>query len=757
MISNIKAMINSKQEFLESSRIIFEDAVESELEELILLGEAGEDDLALGEEKGPEDSPEPKDDEEPIEDLKTDEEDPTENEPKMDDPEEPGDPEEPTIPGGDSDVLDSPLTGEDDLPTPGEDDTSLPEPIGRQTGEPVNDDIEDFLNVTIDLRSNTLTDVLPTPPDNAGEAIEDDVLGATVDSGFGGEEASMDGAETPPVTEEDGDDLLNSSVEESSDEADDGFLEKKPNYPDWMSKEEVSEREEERKQYHKGKNEYFRGEKKKAKGSKEFMGAFKEEPNSDKRKEELAKSDKTKEEGRKRSDEGKKTYDDKKQERISDKHGKDWEGRYARGQWDKKETSRRKGHLKESFPAYDDDQIDSLYESIYESMDSYIEESAKHMKGYSKKLQAIITGVHAGVMVAFRSVMKDEKYKEIKDNKDVLKQLITELNKEELIGNNASHGNNMCFSVTGTIDWQHGAIAKADKEGEKSLWTLISKMLKEVEKVANKESFQDDSGMKVELDDEHGNFFWLVMSKKKAEEMMEKTKDLKESVLEIISEQMFETITTETIESMFESLLTESDDDEDKKDPKKDEKEDLKKEYANPLDAALERLESVRGELQEYTEKKMGKETQSFLKGAIEDQVKKATNVINIKDLNDRDDEDKSSKEKKESTDQFGDDVLSEAITLGGEAPADAGGGDANAAAAPDAGLDASADASAGGGESDVTAAVRDKVSEADTPAEDMDMGAGLGGGNKDEILKRLGTITKNLEDAKKAIMDHIE
>ena len=50
--------------------------------------------------------------------------------------------------------------------------------------EPTELSDDDILSVTIDLKSNTMTDVLPIPPDNAGEAVNDDILSTRVDSGF---------------------------------------------------------------------------------------------------------------------------------------------------------------------------------------------------------------------------------------------------------------------------------------------------------------------------------------------------------------------------------------------------------------------------------------------------------------------------------------------------------------------------------------------------------------------------------------------
>lgn len=76
------------------------------------------------------------------------------------------------------DILDAPI---DDGSSDDFDNLSL---VGKQTGEPIEVTDDDLLSVTIDLKSNTMTDVLPVPPDNAGEAISDDILSTRVDSGF---------------------------------------------------------------------------------------------------------------------------------------------------------------------------------------------------------------------------------------------------------------------------------------------------------------------------------------------------------------------------------------------------------------------------------------------------------------------------------------------------------------------------------------------------------------------------------------------
>lgn len=185
MLNSIKSMIKEKTDFLEAAAIIYEDGSGTNLDDQIVLGEDKDtpdptEDLK-GDNNGPEkddhDEPEEKDDDkdndssdesevEDISDMPINDEPPKNDEPAQDD------------------ILDSKIDGGDQpLPLPGED---LPTPVGAQTGEPINPD-DDILNTEIDLGSNTIKDVLPVPPANAGEAIADsDSINQHVDSGFGG-------------------------------------------------------------------------------------------------------------------------------------------------------------------------------------------------------------------------------------------------------------------------------------------------------------------------------------------------------------------------------------------------------------------------------------------------------------------------------------------------------------------------------------------------------------------------------------------
>lgn len=215
MLSMIKGIINQKKDFLEAANIILEDTLD-DLDDAIVLGE--DTDMDMTDDQLPEITE--SDDEPKDENEKDDNDDHDENEnedddimnqsieddnheednenddilssPVMDDPEQPTNTEEPH---------DEPMTlGDDDLP----------EPVSNVTGEPVVDD--GITSMEIDLGSNTMKDVLPVPPANAGEAIaDDDIMNQHIDSGFGGE---------PEVPTEDmnpadnGDDIMNEEIDD---------------------------------------------------------------------------------------------------------------------------------------------------------------------------------------------------------------------------------------------------------------------------------------------------------------------------------------------------------------------------------------------------------------------------------------------------------------------------------------------------------------------------------------------------------------
>lgn len=90
---------------------------------------------------------------------------------------------------------------------------------------------------------------------------------------------------------------------------------------------------------------------------------------------------------------------------------------------------------------------------------------------------------------------------------------------------------------------------------------------------------------------------------------------------------------------------------------------------------------------------------------------------------------------------------VTEAITIGDESDNNEGGESNNKSETPP-------DASE---ENDVTSAVKDKVAEADTPEENIEIGDNdVSSNSKEDIMKKLSSITKSLEDAKNAIMKSI-
>lgn len=205
MLKGIRDMINRKQSFSEAAKVIFEDAVDSALDDLIILEKeepAAEEPVV--EEEGAEEESLEKDEKKPDEnpeDISLEDEE----EPEDDDDEEDDDLTDIPLDGGEeipeddlgADLTDTPLDGDSG-------DDSLPTPIGAQTGEPVADNIDDIMQVSLDLKSNTLADLLPIPPSNAADAIIGDtgIMNTRIDSGFGEEEeppAAPGGTEGPAV------------------------------------------------------------------------------------------------------------------------------------------------------------------------------------------------------------------------------------------------------------------------------------------------------------------------------------------------------------------------------------------------------------------------------------------------------------------------------------------------------------------------------------------------------------------------------
>ena len=218
MLNSIKAMINEKQSFLAEAATIFEDGI-GNLDDSIVLGESTELPESFMEEESIEDNDESLDNEgeENIDNDEQSEDEDTSNDDLLSGSVEEEEPEEDTSNDPDS-LLDIPVDDEGGLEGPVEEpapenndllggtmDDPLPTPVGNQTGEPVTDQIDNLLDTTIDLQTNTVKDSLPIPPANAAEALPDDTMSTQkVDSGFGGDSSPITPVEnnTPPVSEE---------------------------------------------------------------------------------------------------------------------------------------------------------------------------------------------------------------------------------------------------------------------------------------------------------------------------------------------------------------------------------------------------------------------------------------------------------------------------------------------------------------------------------------------------------------------------
>ena len=153
MLNGIKSIINRKEEFLESAQIIYEDAI-NDIENRIV-----------------EDVEKPDPDEDPKDDELNNNPDDT-GDPDIDN-EDDNDPEELDIMGMDINDPDGIIPDEGSSIF----DQKLDDGI-------VEDDDSAILSMTIDIKTNTLTDILPVPPLNAGDALTDNVMSTKVEDGF---------------------------------------------------------------------------------------------------------------------------------------------------------------------------------------------------------------------------------------------------------------------------------------------------------------------------------------------------------------------------------------------------------------------------------------------------------------------------------------------------------------------------------------------------------------------------------------------
>ena len=177
MLNSIKDMIKQKKLFQEAAELLLED---EQLDDSILLNEEPmipetftEDD---DEPSLPEVDDEEHDDDEPEKEDNDSEKDSDDDDDDKDDDGEK--PEEKPDESDEDDIMNAPMSDD------------LPEPVSAATQEPISsDDTANILSMEIDLATNTPTDVLPTPPASAVDALEgeDDILSQRVDSGFGRE------------------------------------------------------------------------------------------------------------------------------------------------------------------------------------------------------------------------------------------------------------------------------------------------------------------------------------------------------------------------------------------------------------------------------------------------------------------------------------------------------------------------------------------------------------------------------------------
>lgn len=205
MLNTIKTMIQEKSSFLEAADVIFEDGANLNLDDQIILGLESTDDVPMdggSEELSPVaedvDETEDKDD---HEENKNDEEDDLSEEPE-------------TVEENEEDIIDSNIDDgstendvnnnpdeNDDILDAEIDDTSTPHTDDNEELSLPGDDLpgthdntdgdDNILNAEIDLGSNTIKDILPVPPANAGDVIPgtDDTTSQHVDSGFSGEDS----------------------------------------------------------------------------------------------------------------------------------------------------------------------------------------------------------------------------------------------------------------------------------------------------------------------------------------------------------------------------------------------------------------------------------------------------------------------------------------------------------------------------------------------------------------------------------------
>ena len=167
MLNTIKSMIQQKKSFQEASDLIMEDVNIFGISDSVVFGEDVDNDN------------DDDNNEENSNNLNNNIE--TSDENNMDD--ESNDISQNNT---DNSILDNPIEDDKELPIPGNNEL-LPNPTDNNINNR-SDDYNDILSADIDLTSNTMKDILPVPPSNAGDSVvSNDTVNQHIDSGFGNE------------------------------------------------------------------------------------------------------------------------------------------------------------------------------------------------------------------------------------------------------------------------------------------------------------------------------------------------------------------------------------------------------------------------------------------------------------------------------------------------------------------------------------------------------------------------------------------
>ena len=219
MLKTILGILKNKAEFLESAEMLLDNVRNEDLDSYIILGEATENDTPK-EEDSKEDTVDVTDDK--NEDSDTEEKSKDDKEDKSSEDINEPDPsvEKPTpIEDTEAPMNEEPPAGLDN-----------PDPMSSLDSAPISkeEELQDIMQITIDLSTNNMTDVVPVTPPAASDAIvtdtltpannpdatnidtKDSIMDTELDSSIG--EPPTD-TESKPV--DDSDDLMNTSIEDT--------------------------------------------------------------------------------------------------------------------------------------------------------------------------------------------------------------------------------------------------------------------------------------------------------------------------------------------------------------------------------------------------------------------------------------------------------------------------------------------------------------------------------------------------------------